>query len=124
MNTQLPSGLVMPTNPQDLANTVAKLAADLAELQREVQAQQPPSQSGARACKQQPYWYSVEIALQQGSVARTPGTFTVSQDGPFVAQALQAAWRETQGPTAGRWLPPSSEEMYLRAIAQFNFVSN
>src|SRR5690242_5138220 len=109
MNTQLPSGLVMPTNPQDLANTVAKLAADLAELQREVQAQQPP-QSGAPGCKQQPYWYSVEIALQQGSVARTPGTFTVSQDGPFVAQALQAAWRETSGPTAGRWLPPSSEE--------------
>src|SRR5215831_1545573 len=121
----MPQNLVTPASPQDLANIVAKLACDLAELQRQVQAREMQGGGGSgHPCKKQPYWYTAEIALAQGSSARTPGTFTVSQDGPFVALALQAAWRETAGPTAGRWLPPSSEEMVIRAISQFNFVSN
>jgi hypothetical protein len=114
--------------PNELAQMIAdlqqdqkQLASDLAALQ---QAAAPPSTPGLPACtKQQPFAYSVEIPLAQGANSRTPGTFTTSQDGPFVALAIQAAWRETQGAFAGRWLPPSSEELYIRAIASYNFTS-
>jgi hypothetical protein len=82
-----------------------------------------PQASTPPCSKKQAYSYTAEIALAQGSVARTPGTFTVSQDGPFVALAVQAAWRETSGQFAGRWLPPSSEELYIRQMAQFNFAN-
>lgn len=129
MNPSLPSGLV-PVNTADLARLVAQLQADQQKLVQDLQALQqasaPPQaqQPGLPACqKQQPFSYSVEIPLPAGANSRTPGTFTTSQDGPFVALALQAAWRETQGAYAGRWLPPSSEELYLRAAATFNFAN-
>ena len=100
----------------------SKLAADLTALQQA--ASGASSSPGLPPCtKQQPFAYSVEIPLAQGANSRTPGTFTTSQDGPFVALAIMAAWRETQGAFAGRWLPPSSEEMYIRAIASYNFAS-
>src|SRR5262245_1457145 len=109
-------------SPTDLVGTVNQLAADLASLQKQVQMTAP--QSSMPPCsKKQAYSYTAELALAQGSVARTPGTFTVSQDGPFVALAVQAAWRETSGQFAGRWLPPSSEELYIRQMAQFNFAN-
>jgi len=117
-------------SPQELARIIAqlqadqqKLLADLAALQR---ATQPPmgGAPGLPACqKQQTFAYSVEIPLRQGTSGRTPGSFSVSQDGPFVALALQAAWRETSGPFAGRWLPPSSNELWLRSVATFNFAA-
>jgi hypothetical protein len=117
-----------PSNT-DLANLIAQLQADNQKLTADVAAIQQAtscgsSQPGLPPCtKQQPFWYSVEIPLAQGANSRTPGTFTTSQDGPFVALAMMAAWRETQGAFAGRWLPPSSEEMYIRAIASYNFTS-
>src|SRR5437660_1481279 len=105
-----------PLSPQDLAQALAQLQADQQKLSTDLTGLQPCS-------KQQPFAYSVEIPLPQGANARTPGTFTVSQDGPFVALALMAAWRETQGAYAGRWLPPSSVEMYIRSVATFNFAN-
>ena len=124
-STPLPPGMISAADVtrilQQLQTDQAQLATDLDALK---QASQPPSQPpGLPACqKQQTFAYSVEIPLAQGANSRTPGTFTVSQDGPFVALALQAAWRETQGAYAGRWLPPSSEEVYLRSVATFNFA--
>ena len=115
-----------PPNQSDLAQAVAKLGSDLAGLQQTVQAMSTGGQSGGGppACsKKQAYTYIAEIALPQGTTARTPGTFTVSQDGPFVALAVQAAWRETAGVFAGRWVPPSSTEMYIRNIGTFNFAN-
>jgi len=128
MNPNLPPGLVPQASPADLQRLIAqlqadqqKLQADLAALQR---ATQPAGAPGLPACqKQQTFAYTVEIPLAQSANSRTPATFTVSQDGPFVALALQAAWRETQGAYAGRWLPPSSEELYLRAVSTFNFAT-
>jgi hypothetical protein len=116
-------------SPSDLAQMIAQLQQDQKQLASDLTALQnaaaPPSSSpGLPACtKQQPFAYSVEIPLAQGANSRTPGTFTTSQDGPFVALAIMAAWRETQGAFAGRWLPPSSEEVYIRAIASYNFSS-
>jgi hypothetical protein len=116
-------------SPTDLAQMIAQLQQDQKQLASDLTALQnaaaPPSSSpGLPACtKQQPFAYSVEIPLAQGANSRTPGTFTTSQDGPFVALAIMAAWRETQGAFAGRWLPPSSEEVYIRAIASYNFSS-
>src|SRR5262245_14449165 len=74
-----------PPNQGDLAQAVAKLGSDLADMQRTVQAMSTGGQSsgGPPACsKKQAYTYIAEIALPQGTTARTPGTFTVSQDGP------------------------------------------
>src|SRR5262245_28920742 len=112
-----------PPQPQagtsaDIARLVAQLQADQQKLTQDLVALQrlASPNSGLPACqKKQTFSYSVEIPLPQGTVARTPGTFTVSQDGPFVALALQAAWREKDGPFGGRWLPPSSTELYIRA---------
>ena len=128
MNTP-PFGPGNPLTPNDLSKMLAQIQSDqqrlAADLQTLQQASSPPStQPGLPPCsKQQPFAYSVEIPLAQGATSRTPGTFTVSQDGPFVALALMAAWRETQGTYAGRWLPPSSEELYLRSVASFNFAN-
>ena len=125
-SANLPSGITTGT-PADIARLVAQLQNDQAKLQQDLQALQraaSPSTPDLPACqKKQTFAYSVEIPLKQGASSRTPGTFTVSQDGPFVALALQAAWRETQGPYAGRWLPPSSEELYVRSVSSFNFAT-
>ena len=113
-----------PMNSADLSQTVARMSADLADLQRAVQSLMPSQSGGMPPCsKKQAYTYIAEIALPQGSTGRTPGSFTVSQDGPFVALAIQAAWRETTGPFAGRWLPASSTVMYIRNIGSFNFAN-
>jgi|SRR5579871_1145826 len=123
MNTNPPSGL----NPKDLTAFLQQLAADQKQLADDLAALQQasaPPQPGLPPCtKQQNFSYSVEIALKQGTTARTPGTFTTSTDGPFVALAVQCAWRETKGAYAGRWLPPSSEEAWLRAMSTFNFAN-
>jgi hypothetical protein len=116
-----------PSNT-DLANLIAQLQADNQKLAADVAAIQQSSSCGSQpglpACaKQQSFFYSVEIPLAQGANSRTPGTFTTSQDGPFVALAVSAAWRETQGAFAGRWIPPSSEQVYIQAIASYNFTS-
>src|SRR5437870_798889 len=107
MNPSLPQGLL---SQQQLGQFLAQLQADQQRLQQDLAALQSaasPQQPGVPLCqKQQTFAYSVEIPLKQGANSRTPGTFTVSQDGPFVALALQAAWRETEGPYSGRWLPP------------------
>jgi hypothetical protein len=116
-------------SPTDLANLIAQLQQDNQKLTADVAALQQAascgsSQPGLPQCsKQQAFWYSVEIPLAQGANSRTPGTFTTSQDGPFVALAVSAAWRETQGAFAGRWIPPSSEQVYIQAIASYNFTS-
>jgi len=122
----LPPGITTGS-PADLARLVAQLQNDQAKLNADLLALQratAPQTPGLPACqKRQTFAYSVEIPLKQGSTQRTPGTFSVSQDGPFVALALQAAWRETQGAYAGRWMPPSSEELYIRAAGSFNFAN-
>src|SRR5262245_8197739 len=98
MSSCTPSG-VTPAIPAELSELVARLQADLHKQSCDLAALRslvpatPPQQSGGQ--KQQPFSYSVEIPLRAGTTARTPATFSVSQDGPFVALAVQAAWRES-----------------------------
>src|SRR4051812_36617268 len=118
-NQKPPSGM-MSINPNDITRLVQQLQADQQKLAQDVTALSQASNQtspGVPPCqKQQPFSYSVEIPLPAGANSRIPGTFTTSQDGPFVALAMQAAWRETQGAYAGRWLPPSSVELYIRSV--------
>ena len=57
--------------------------------------------------KRVPYSYNINLTIT--NTTQTPGTFTVSQDGPFLATQLLAAWRPTAGADsganagAGRW---------------------
>ena len=63
--------------------------------------------------KRVPYTYGVNITIT--NTTQTPGTITISSDGPFLATGLVAAWRPTTGTSpvgaiamTGRWRPISS----------------
>ena len=69
--------------------------------------------------KRVPYWANITIDIAASSTARVSGTYTVSQDGPFVATTLMAAFRPTgsSATAINRWRMPSSVEPEIEVTA-------
>ena len=96
-----------------------RVLAEHAEIKAKVDALSAHRKEGPRSTyiedipgKRVPYIYSADITLAAGVTARTQGTMTISQDGPFVVDALAATWRINAAGSAfnGRQLPISSAD--------------
>lgn len=100
----------------DLKNKLTKLEQEFALEKGTVQARYIEDIPGKRV----PYLYgvNVEFATAATAPARTTGTITVSQDGPFVAVDIWCTWRVTLTGDAniGRFFPVSSGDPHSGVV--------
>ncbi len=48
-----------------------------------------------RAARVLPFWYNIEITLEQGTTARTPGSVQIISRGYFIFKRVYFSWRDT-----------------------------
>lgn len=60
------------------------------------------------AARALPFWYTIEIVLETGTTAKTPGSVQIISRGYFIFKRLYCTWRLTGGNNAGEFRNLSS----------------